>query len=139
MEKRPLVGVGVMVIKNNLVLLAKRNGSHGAGEYAFPGGHLEFGESITHCARREVAEETGLKIKNIRFLLVENLLKYSNKHYLHIGLVADWQSGVPQILEPDKCLALGWYNMNRLPRPLFATIKHTIQSYQSHRNFYDAP
>jgi 8-oxo-dGTP diphosphatase len=139
MEKRPLVGVGVMVLKNNQVLLSKRKGSHGAGEYSFPGGHLEFGESITQCARREVAEETGLKIKNIRFLLVENILTYSNKHYLHIGLVADWQSGVPQILEPDKSLAWGWYKMNRLPHPLFATIKHTIQSYQSNRNFYDSP
>ena len=107
MGKRPLVGVGVMVVKNNLVLLSQRKVAHGAGEYCFPGGHLEFGESITQCARREVAKETGLKIKNIRFLLVENILTYSNKHYLHIGLVADWQSGVPQILEPDKSLAWG--------------------------------
>ena len=101
------VGIGVMVLRDGKVLLSKRKGSHGAGEYSFPGGHLEFGESITQCARREVAKETGLKIKNIRFLLVENILTYSNKHYLHIGLVADWQSGVPQILEPDKSLAWG--------------------------------
>jgi 8-oxo-dGTP diphosphatase len=119
MEKRPLVGVGVMVIKEKLVLLQKRKGSHGAGEYSFPGGHLEFGESISHCARREVAEETGLKIKNIRFLLVENILTYAHKHYLHIGLVADWQSGVPQVLEPDKSMSWDWYQMNHLPRPSF--------------------
>ena len=44
--ERPKVGVGVMVFKDGKILLAKRKGSHGAGEYAFPGGHLEFGESF---------------------------------------------------------------------------------------------
>ncbi|MEK6841001.1 MAG: DNA mismatch repair protein MutT, partial [Nanoarchaeota archaeon] len=32
------VGVGVMIFKNGKILLSKRKGSHGAGEYAFPGG-----------------------------------------------------------------------------------------------------
>ncbi|HOF50487.1 MAG TPA: hypothetical protein PLH22_02295 [Candidatus Colwellbacteria bacterium] len=35
---KPRVGIGVMIFKNGKVLLGKRKGSHGEGEYAFPGG-----------------------------------------------------------------------------------------------------
>ncbi len=38
----PKVGVGVMILKDGKVLLTKRKGSHGAGMYSFPGGHLEY-------------------------------------------------------------------------------------------------
>jgi 8-oxo-dGTP diphosphatase len=46
MDKRPLIGVAVIVIKEDEVLLGKRKNSHGSGTWAFPGGHLEFKESI---------------------------------------------------------------------------------------------
>ena len=61
----PQVGVGVIVIREGLVLLGKRIGSHGAGTWALPGGHLEFGESLEDCARREVLEETGLAVQSV--------------------------------------------------------------------------
>ena len=67
MGNRPLIGIAVIVVKDNRVLLGKRKNAHGAGSWAFPGGHLEFNEFIEACAVREVFEETGLKIKNLRF------------------------------------------------------------------------
>jgi 8-oxo-dGTP diphosphatase len=45
-DSRPKVGVGVMVLKNGKVLIGKRKGAHGAGEWAWPGGHLEYMESL---------------------------------------------------------------------------------------------
>jgi len=62
MDKRPLIGVAVIVIKENRVLLGKRKNSHGSGTWAFPGGHLEFNESIEDCARREVLITNLLKL-----------------------------------------------------------------------------
>ncbi len=53
-EQRPRVGIGVMVMKDGKVLLGKRKGSHGAGEYAWPGGHMEYMESFEDVAKREV-------------------------------------------------------------------------------------
>ncbi len=58
--ERPLVGVGVMLVRDGRVLLARRRGSHGDGSYSWCGGHLELGESFEDCAIREVREESGL-------------------------------------------------------------------------------
>ena len=62
----PQVGVGVLILRDGKVLLGRRKGSHGAGCWSAPGGHLEFGETLEDCAAREVLEETGLKIRNRR-------------------------------------------------------------------------
>lgn len=137
-ETKPRVGVGVMILKDGKVLLGKRKSSHGAGEYAWPGGHLEYMESYQACALREIAEECGLTVKNIRFLFLANIKQYAPKHYVHIQLVADWQAGEPQVLEPEKLESWGWYDLNNLPQPLFATCDLAIEAYQTGKNFWDA-
>ncbi len=137
-ELRPKVGIGVMVLKDGKVLLGKRKGSHGAGEYAFPGGHLEYMESFEDCARRETKEECGIEIENIRFLFLGNLKDYAPKHYAHIQFVADWKSGEPVVLEPEKCEGWGWYSLDALPEPNFTMIPLAIEAYKTGRNYYDA-
>lgn len=131
------VGIGILVFKDGKVLLSKRKGSHGAGEYASPGGHLEFGESIVECARRECREETGIEIKNIRFLRLFNLKQYAGKHYIDIGLVADWKSGGLKVLEPEKAEGWNWYDLDKLPKPLFGTVKTFLEALKTGKSFFD--
>lgn len=138
-ELRPKVGVGVTIFKDGKVLLGKRKSSHGAGEYASPGGHLEYLESFKDCIEREVMEECGIKIKNINFQFVTNLTKYSPKHYVHIGLTADWDQGEPQVLEPEKCEGWDWYDLDKLPTPLFETSKIAFDDYKQRQYYYDSP
>lgn len=60
------------------------------GLIAHPGGHLEYGESFESCAAREVMEETGLIIKDVRFLTATtSILADCNKQYVTI-----WMTGV---------------------------------------------
>lgn len=136
--QRPKVGIGVMVLKDGFVLMGKRQGSHGNGEYAYPGGHLEMGESIEDCARREVAEETGLEIKNIEFLRLANVKKYTGKHYVDIALKAEWKSGEPKNLETEKTADWQWYKLDDLPTPLFEFCVSAFDALATGKNYYDS-
>ena len=137
-ESQPRVGVGVMIMKGRKVLLGLRKGSHGAGEYAFPGGHLESMESFEDCARRETREECGIEIENIRFQFLANLQQYPPKHYVHIGLIAEWKSGDPRAMEPQKCERWEWHELDSLPDRLFAATRLAITAYRTGGTFYDA-
>ncbi len=134
---RPKTGVGVMIWKDDKFLMGKRKNSHGSGEYAFPGGHLEYMEGFAECAKRETLEECNIKIKNIQFQHVSNITHYSPKHYTHIGLIADWESGDPVVLEPEKCESWEWFSMDNLPENIFLQSKMAIESYKTGQNYYD--
>lgn len=135
-DRRPKVGIGMLVLKDGKVLLGKRKGAHGEGEYAGLGGHLEFNESIEDCARREAMEEAGIKIKNIRLLCVSNLKKYG-KHYLDIGLKVEWAENEPKVMEPHKVESWEWYDLDNLPKPLFAAEGNYFEALKTGKNFFD--
>jgi len=137
-KERPCVGVGVMIVRDGKMLLGKRLGAHGSGQYAFPGGHLEHLESFQDCVERELAEECGIKIKNLRFQFLSNVFDYDPRHYVHVGLVADWAAGEPQTLEPDKCGGWDWYAPDALPEPLFKLTGQAFESLRTGRNYFDA-
>jgi 8-oxo-dGTP diphosphatase len=134
---QPKVGVGVMIVKDGLVLLGQRIGSHGEGEYAFPGGHLEYMETFEHCAQRETLEECGIELEHIRFQFLANVKAYAPQHYVHVGLLADWKSGTPEVLEPEASGAWEWYDLDHLPQPLFEMARLAVESFKTGRNYYD--
>ncbi len=127
-----------MIFKDGKVLFAKRRSSHGEGEYAFPGGHLEFGESYEDCAKRETKEESGISIQNIEFQLLANIKTYSGKHYVHIGLIAEWEAGEPKVLEPNKSETWHWYALDNLPEPMFEPCRLAIESYHTQKQYFDS-
>ena len=122
MADHPLVrvGVGVFVFKDGMFLFGQRKNAHWDGTWSVPGGHLEFGESLQDTARREVEEETGVAIKNIRFgALTNDRFPTEGKHYITIWMLSDFAGGSPQIREPDKFVELRWVSFDNLPEPLF--------------------
>jgi len=134
-EKNVKVGVGCMILKKGKVLLGKRKGAHGDGEYAWPGGHLEFGETIEKCVEREVKEETGMKAKPVKFLCVSNIIKY-NKHYIDIQILTKYISGKPLVLEPDRIESWNWYPINKLPKSMFEMSKRAVIAYKTGRYYF---
>ncbi|MCB9798175.1 NUDIX domain-containing protein [Candidatus Nomurabacteria bacterium] len=136
-DQRPKVGIGVMIFKDGKVLVCKRKGAHGQGQYAWPGGHLEYMESIVECAKRETREEAGIEIENVRFLRLMNLKEYAPKHYVDIAMIADWKSGEPQVLEPEKCEFWGWYDPCEIPQPRFGALDTYLDALETGNNFYD--
>ena len=98
------------------------------------GGHLEYGESWEECAIRETIEETGLKIKNIRFATATNdIFEKENKHYITIFMLADYDGGELKIMEPDKCEKWDWFEWKeeKLPKPLFIPQQNLLKQKYS--------
>lgn len=141
MLKRPMIGVGILIKKGCKILLLKRKGSHGKGEWALPGGYQEFGESLKECAIREVKEETDLEIKqkDLKFVSLseqKDFIKSDDKHFITIGFLTEFKGDKsPQIGEPEKCEALQWWDLNNLPQPLFVPSRDSIKNFKKKQVF----
>lgn len=138
MEKKfPRVGIGVMIQnEKGEVLLGLRQGSHGAGEWSFPGGHLEFGERVFETAKREVAEEAGLEVDEFELISVADEMRYiesDGKHYLNLGVKANYKGGEPRNLEPDKCKGWQWFFLDELPENLFEGTELVINNFKNNK------
>jgi 8-oxo-dGTP diphosphatase len=132
--KRPLVGLGVMILnENNEVLLMLRQGAHGAGEWSFPGGHVEFGDTLFETAKREVKEETDLDIDQFELVSVCDEFRYiktDGKHYVNLGVLGHYKGGEPKNAEPHKCKEIGWFSLDELPKNLFEPTEISIQNHK---------
>lgn len=122
--------------KENEVLLGLRKGSHGEGEWSFPGGHVEFGETLINTAIREVKEETGLDIEEFSLISVCDEMRYiesDDKHYVNIGILGKYQGGEPKNMEPEKLEEWRWFKLDNLPKNIFEATGKTLQNYLSKR------
>lgn len=129
MNGYPKVGTAVCIRKEGKILLGKRIGSHAGGTWAFPGGHLEYGEDPVDCCRREVEEETGLKIGNAEFWCYTNdLYPEEGRHYITLVFLADISDQEPETKEPSKCAGWEWHQWNRLPDPLMSPIQKMVKN-----------
>lgn len=131
MESVARVGVGVLVNKAGRVLMLRRCNVHGDGTWSAPGGHIDIGESLERCAQREVFEETGVTIKNIRFFAVTNdIFETEGKHYVTIWMSAEYESGTAFVAAPEESSEIGWFDQSDLPRPLFLPFQNLMKSKQ---------
>jgi len=61
--KNPALAVDGVIIKNHIIVLVKRSKPPFEGQYALPGGFVEYGETVESALIREIVEETGLNVK----------------------------------------------------------------------------
>ncbi len=131
----PRVGIGVMVQnEKGEVLMGLRQGSHGEGEWSYPGGHLEFGETIFETAKREVKEETDLDVEEFELISVADEMRYiksDGKHYLNIGVKAKYTGGDPKLMEPNKCKEWKWFSLDDLPEKMLEGTEFNIKNYKT--------
>ncbi|MEO3428238.1 NUDIX hydrolase [Pelagibius sp. CAU 1746] len=95
---RPLIGVGVVVFKDDRVLLIRRGKPPRAGQWSLPGGRQRLGERIEATARREVAEEAGIEVDVGTLVDVVDSITRDGQgavqyHYTLVDLLAEWRSG----------------------------------------------
>ena len=132
---RPLVGVGVVLVRENRVFLARRHGAHGEETWASAGGHLEWGETLEECARREALEELGVTVCGLQFLCISNIIAYG-RHYVDVEFLGDIGDQEPQLVEPEAFSESGWFPLGDLPQPLFEAARYALESYRSGQNYF---
>lgn len=120
------VGVGVIIIQNAKVLLGKRLSKHGEATWGFPGGHLEYGETVEECAKREVLEETGITLRKLEQGPFTNDI-FDEKHYITLFVITHIDKAKPKVLEKDKCSEWEWFEWHELPDPLFLPIQNLVK------------
>ena len=111
MKKRPVLGVGAVVIHQDHVLLVKRGNAPFRGMWCIPGGRVQFGESLQHAAEREILEETGITIKARQPVYTFEIIEAEDTdqavHYVVIDLEAEYLSG--DINPGDDALDARWF------------------------------
>ena len=123
----PLVGAAAIVVRDGRVLLGERQGAHGEGQWAFPGGKVDAGEDAAETVRRELAEETGLVATSVTpYAWTNDLFPAEGLHYVTLHHVVAVAPGEPEVREPDKCRGWGWFEWDALPEPLFVPVANLL-------------
>lgn len=132
------VGVGAIIVNaRGRVFMAQRgplaNNEHGLWE--FPGGAVEFGETLAAALQREITEEYGLQIE-VRDLLdvVDHILPADGQHWVSPTYVCALIGGEAEIREPGKCSALGWFEPDDAPDSLTQITRLNLQHYLERLN-----
>ncbi len=127
------VGVGAMVFNDEgLVFLSQRGPKtkNERGCWEFPGGSVEFGETLTAAIKREFWEEYELEIEIVTLLdVADHILPAEKQHWVSPTFIARHKNGLPQIIEPEKCTAIGWFSLLNLPEPLSLVTQDDVRNY----------
>ncbi len=117
MTQLPRIGALAVVLHENQVLLVQRSKQPDAGLWGFPGGHVEWGETVLEAAARELLEETSIIAQPLSYLDNLDLLRRDsqgqvNSHYLLVGVACRYVSGTPQA--GDDALDASWFPVERI-------------------------
>ena len=104
----------IVLVRNGDRILLARSPRFPPGQYSIIAGFVESGENIEHAVRREVREETGIEITNIRYYGSE---PWPFPDSLMIGFTADYCSGEIRI-DNNEIVAADWFDRDHLPRRL---------------------
>jgi len=137
-NKKPGVGVGIMILKDNKVLLGKRHPDpkkadselHGEGSWTMPGGKLGFQEELEDAACREVLEETGIRVnkEKLEIISVTND-RAKDVHFVTIGFLCKDFEEEPKVMEPDEITEWRWFDLNNLPSPIFFPSEKILKNF----------
>ena len=117
--RRPVVGVGVIILDGNRVVMGRRNlmgGRRYQGHWCVPCGYLEWGEEVRAAAQREFLEETGLVVEISGVYAVHS--NFHNPNDLTVGIWFNANVVGGALQASDDLDMVGYFPLDDLPEPL---------------------
>ncbi|MCL4361314.1 NUDIX domain-containing protein [Candidatus Dependentiae bacterium] len=127
-KKNIKIGCEIFLIRDNELLLGKRKNCYGEGMWALPGGHLEYGESLIECAKRELKEELGIEGLDLRLLTITDTID-ERGHYVHMSFLLERFIGEIQNMEPHLCYEWKFFDISNLPIELFKPHQKILKTF----------
>ncbi|MGI5998143.1 MAG: NUDIX hydrolase [Lutispora sp.] len=127
-----LVGTSVIAYRDGMILLQKRADN---GEWGYPGGYLELGETVEESAQREFLEETGLIANRLELYGVfsgrDKHIVYPNGHEVYcVDVVFTCRDFSPSGAgHDDEVLELGWFPFTALPAGITPSIRRVLEQF----------
>lgn len=125
------IGVGIAILNEEGKLLIGLRGEEASSErgtWEIPGGSVEFGETLEQAVKREAQEEMGIEVEIIKLLgICDHIIAEEKQHWVAPTYLCKITKGVPEIREPHKCAAMGWFSLEEAEKlPLSVATKHDI-------------
>ena len=117
MEAYPEVTVGATILNSDdRVFLCK---SHKwSNQYVIPGGHIELGETMEEALKREVFEETGLSVHDIRMIgineSINHITFHEKKHFIFINFLC--RADHTNVQLNDESESYVWADLNEIEK-----------------------
>ncbi|MED5501825.1 MAG: NUDIX hydrolase [Pseudomonadota bacterium] len=115
----PIPAAIAAVIRDGNVLLVRRRNPPDANHWGFPGGKIDFGETIESAALRELHEETGVQANVVKTFTAVDVFDHDGaghiqQHFVLIAVLCQWISGEP--VAGDDALDARWFPIESLER-----------------------
>lgn len=134
------VGVGAVIVDDEGRLFLARRGPEAKNErglWEFPGGSVEFGETMAEALRREMREEYGIKADTKRSIevgdlldVVDHILPDEGQHWVSPTFICTITAGEPAIHEMAKCTEIGWFALEEMPDDLTQITRVNLTHYR---------
>ncbi len=116
-KQSPTAAVIAVLVRGDEILLVSRKNPPDVGLWGFPGGKMEFGESMEQAAVRELSEETGVRGVAQHVLTALNAYDHGSQgelrqHFILVAVQCAWQSGEP--VAADDAEDAGWFRLQAL-------------------------
>ncbi len=127
------VAVGIAIFNDEGKIFITKRGQkaqNDRGKWEIPGGAVEFGETRTEAAKREIKEENDIDIEVIEALqTTDHLLPEEGQHWVTTTMICRYVGGEPKVMEPEKCEAVDWFTLEEAKAlDLSAITKHDLEA-----------
>lgn len=120
----------LLVKKNKILLLLRKNTGYEDGKYHLPAGHKEEKESPIQALIRETKEEVGIHLypQNIKFVHI--MYNFTDSERVAFFFVVKKWRGKIKNMEPKKHEKISWFPLNNLPKNIVPYAEFAIKCYQ---------